>query len=59
MRLGRARELLATTGLGLSRVAELSGFSSAQYLCRVHKRLTRETPDAYRSHVRALDTQKD
>jgi AraC-like DNA-binding protein len=59
LRLERARELLATTRLGLSRVAELSGFSSAQYLCRVHKRRTSETPDAYRSHLRALDTQKE
>jgi AraC-like DNA-binding protein len=48
LRIARAKELLAGTSLSLSRVAELSGLATRQYLCRVFKQRTRETPDAYR-----------
>jgi len=48
LRLERARQLLATTDLALARVAELSGYRTAPYLCRVFRRTTGTTPDAYR-----------
>jgi AraC-like DNA-binding protein len=48
LRLGRARELLTGTDLSVTRVAELSGFGSPQYLCRVFRRAVGTTPLAYR-----------
>jgi AraC-like DNA-binding protein len=51
-RVERGRQLLATTPLNLARVAQLSGLSSRYYLGRVFKRLTGETPIAYRRRVR-------
>ncbi|HEV8246591.1 MAG TPA: AraC family transcriptional regulator, partial [Polyangiaceae bacterium] len=48
LRLGRARDLLSTTELGVQRVAELSGLGSRQYLSRVFRRELGTTPSAYR-----------
>jgi AraC-like DNA-binding protein len=50
LRLERAKQLLHTTDLDLTRVAMLSGFGSSQYFCRVFRRFARATPLAYREH---------
>jgi AraC-like DNA-binding protein len=47
-RVERAKQLLADTPLTFARVARLSGLSTPQYLSRVFKRLTGETPKACR-----------
>jgi AraC-like DNA-binding protein len=57
LRVERARQLLSgqvhgTVPVSLKRVARLSGFSTANYMGRVFKRITRETPLAYRQRVR-------
>jgi AraC-like DNA-binding protein len=51
-RLERAKELLWSTSLNLSRVAQLSGLSTRQHLARVFKRSTGMTPVAYRKRER-------
>jgi AraC-like DNA-binding protein len=48
LRLARAKQLLASTGLGIARVAEMSGFGSAPYFCRVFRAATGTTPAGYR-----------
>lgn len=48
LRVERAKQLLADTDLNVRRVAELSGFSSPQYLWRVFQRTLSTTPRAYR-----------
>jgi AraC-like DNA-binding protein len=51
LRIERARQLLVDTELTLGRVAELSGFRSAQYLCRVFRAANGTTPGAYRARL--------
>jgi AraC-like DNA-binding protein len=48
LRLERARRLLGSTSLDVSRIAELSGFNSLQYFCRVFARASGMTPTEYR-----------
>jgi AraC-like DNA-binding protein len=48
LRIERARELLSSTNLPVTRVARLSGFNSLEYFARVFRRTTRATPLAYR-----------
>jgi AraC-like DNA-binding protein len=48
LRVDRAKQLLAGTELDVMRVAELSGFNSAPYFCRVFRRATGTTPLAFR-----------
>jgi AraC-like DNA-binding protein len=48
LRVERAKTLLSDTSLGLSRIAEMSGFRTGRYLGRVFKSVTRETPALYR-----------
>jgi AraC-like DNA-binding protein len=48
LRIERAKQLLTNTGLGTARVAEMSGFASPQYFCRVFRAATGVTPGAYR-----------
>jgi len=49
----RVKQLLADTDRPLSQIAEMSGFGYTECMCRVFKRLTRQTPGAYRkSHFR-------
>ena len=48
LRLDRAKQLLTGAELGVSRVAELSGFGSPQYLARVFQRSLGLTPLEYR-----------
>jgi AraC-like DNA-binding protein len=52
VRLERAKQLLANTGLGVGRVAEMSGFNSSAYFCRVFQRATGTSPIAYRQASR-------
>jgi AraC-like DNA-binding protein len=49
LRVERAKQLLAGTELEVMRVAELSGFNSAPYFCRVFRRATGSTPLAFRA----------
>ncbi len=49
VRLNRAKELLAGSSLAIKQVAIESGFSSVQYLTRVFRATTGETPAGYRS----------
>lgn len=44
----RIRQLLAETDFPLKKIAELSGFDYAEYMCVVFRRLTGETLGAYR-----------
>jgi two-component system response regulator YesN len=48
LRIERAKQLLVNTGIGVSRVAEQSGFQSPQYFCRVFRSVTGQTPLAFR-----------
>lgn len=48
LRVERAKKLLSDTPLHLQRIAELAGFKTRQYLGRVFKSETGETPAAFR-----------
>ena len=49
-RVARAKNLLATTDIKLSVVAQRSGFGSAGRLCRVFRQVTGDTPAGFRRH---------
>lgn len=49
IRLLKAQDLLATSDLTIKQVARESGFSSVQYLTRVFRAMTGETPAGYRN----------
>ncbi|HEV8245923.1 MAG TPA: AraC family transcriptional regulator, partial [Polyangiaceae bacterium] len=53
LRVGRAKQMLASTALSSARIAQLAGFASSQYFHRVFKRETGKTPLEYRRHPRA------
>ncbi|HEV8246312.1 MAG TPA: AraC family transcriptional regulator, partial [Polyangiaceae bacterium] len=55
LRIARAKELLVSTSLTVQRIAELSGFSRAQYLSRLFKQSTSQTPLEYRRLTRAKE----
>jgi len=48
LRIDQAKQLLEDTRLPAARVAELSGFKSAQYFCTVFRRATDMAPIEYR-----------
>jgi AraC-like DNA-binding protein len=48
-RRARAEHLLSSTGLGVARVAEMSGWRSVAYFCRDFKRATGRTPTEFRA----------
>lgn len=48
VRLNRAKYLLKHHHQNLGEIAALCGFSDASYFCRVFKKMTRQTPSAYR-----------
>ena len=48
LRVERAKQLLASTGLDMRRVAELSGFHSPQYFARVFRQALATTPLEFR-----------
>ncbi len=52
VQVARIRKLLAETDLPLKRIAELTGFDYMEYLCVVFRRLTGETPGAFRRRQR-------
>lgn len=47
----RVRQLLAETDLPLKKIAELAGFDYVEYMCVLFRRLTGETPGAYRKRT--------
>lgn len=47
----RAKQLLAQTDLSVQKIADLSGFEHAEYLCVVFKRLTGLSPGRYRATI--------
>lgn len=49
LRVERAKQLLIGTDLSIERIAELSGFRFRPYFHRAFKRVTRMTPDVFRS----------
>jgi LacI family transcriptional regulator len=49
VRLGRAKELLAMSNIAIKQVARESGFASVQYMTRVFRAVTGETPARYRA----------
>jgi YesN/AraC family two-component response regulator len=51
LRLDRAKHLLSGTDLTVTRVAEASGYASAQYFCRAFRRATGTTPLAFREEL--------
>ncbi|WP_419195051.1 substrate-binding domain-containing protein [Novipirellula herctigrandis] len=53
LRIARVKELLATTDLAISRVAEATGFGTPEYMTTVFKQEMGLTPLRYRSTVRA------
>jgi YesN/AraC family two-component response regulator len=52
LRVERAHQLLATTDIGLQRVAQLAGFSNANYMARVFRKLIGTAPRAMRKRLR-------
>lgn len=50
VRLNRAKDLLAMSNLTIKQVARESGFASVQYMTRVFRGATNETPARYRNH---------
>ena len=52
VRIERAKELLATTGLEIKQVAQQSGFRYVSYMTRVFRRVLGETPARYRARMR-------
>jgi AraC-like DNA-binding protein len=58
VRIERARQLLVSTDLNLARVAELSGFRSAQYFCHVFRDTGGVTPTEFRERARSLATRR-
>ena len=48
LRLERAKQLLTGTDLSATRIAELCGFRTPQYLCHVFRRTVGATPIEYR-----------
>jgi AraC-like DNA-binding protein len=54
VRLERAKQLLLDTDLDLVRIAELTGFKTSQYLCRVFQRVLGSSPGAFRKSASGL-----
>ena len=48
VRVERAKDLLAQTRMPIKEIASVTGFKTVQYLTRAFRRLTRETPAAFR-----------
>ncbi|WP_044304056.1 AraC family transcriptional regulator [Rhodopirellula sallentina] len=53
LRIARVKQLLATTDLSISKVADASGFGTPEYMTSVFKKETQLTPLRYRSKTRA------
>ena len=48
----RVKELLSTTDLPTKQISAQAGFSSVQYLSRVFRKATGQTPASYRKRMR-------
>jgi AraC-like DNA-binding protein len=57
LRLERAKQLLLNTELDLVRVAELTGFKTSPYLCRVFQREHGSSPGTFRKRAAGLRNQ--
>jgi AraC-like DNA-binding protein len=55
LRFERAKQLLSSSDLSATRVAELSGFRSPQYLCRVFQKTLKKTPLEFRYATRTWE----
>jgi LacI family transcriptional regulator len=53
VRMSRAKELLAMSDMTIKQIARESGFGSVQYLTRVFRAMTGETPAGYRNRRQA------
>ncbi len=53
VQVARIRQLLFETNFPLKRIAELAGFEHVEYMCVVFKRITGESPGAYRKRTQA------
>ena len=53
-RITRATELLGSTTLSISEIAQLVGFSESRLLSRNFRKITGETPGQYRSRIKPL-----
>jgi len=49
VRLNTAKQLLAGTNHSVTRIAEMAGFSSPTYFCRLFRRVFQTTPAGYRA----------
>lgn len=49
----KIRQLLTETDFPLKKIAELTGFEHVEYMCVVFKRMTKETPGAFRKRTQA------
>jgi LacI family transcriptional regulator len=56
VQLERVKELLVTTEYKLEKIAELTGFSTAQYLAGLFHRVVKVTPGAWRQAGRSVPT---
>jgi LacI family transcriptional regulator len=54
VQLEKVKELLVTTDYKLEKIAELTGFSTAQYLAGLFHRVVKVTPGAWRQAGRAV-----
>jgi len=54
LRIERARQLLSSSEINVTRISELSGFNTPQYFCRVFRRMLGVTPLEYRKNPRKM-----
>jgi len=59
VQIAKIRQLLMETNFPLKRIAELTGFQHAEYLCVFYKRLTGEAPGAFRRRHAAKPIQPE
>lgn len=59
IRVQRSQNMLSGSDLPLAEIARRCGFSSATYFCRFFKRITAQTPDAYRQAWRGTRKLED
>jgi LacI family transcriptional regulator len=57
VQVAKIRQLLTETDFPLKKIAELTGFEHVEYLCVLFKRLTGDSPGAYRKNTQIKDAQ--
>lgn len=53
VQVAKIKQLLFETDFPMKKIAELTGFEHVEYMCVVFKRLTGESPGAFRRKVQA------